>query len=323
MSHGEAAGRHPEPPFVSVIVPTFRRPDRVKECVAALRQQDYPADRLEVLIVDDGSPDPVEIDGSVGSDGPGIRLIRQRNAGPARARNHGAAEAEGSVLAFTDDDCRPDPGWAAALVRALAEEPLALTGGTTVNGLERNLMAEASQVLIDYLYEYFERARRLLPFFTSNNIAVSAEAFRAMGGFDESFRFSAGEDRDLSERWAREIGPLRHVPEATVRHFHHLSLGSFLRQHHYYGRGATHLARRRRVRGAPPPTVEPMSFYTGMLMYPLRNRSPVRGVVLSGLMLASQAATVTGVLVESVRPSSAASGPGAGDRDRAGAPRAP
>lgn len=311
MSRDGGTDRPTYSPMVSVIVPTFGRPARVAECVEALRHQDYPPDRLEIVVVDDGSPDPVEIEGAGDmSSGPRVRVIRQQNAGPATARNRGAAEARGDVLAFTDDDCQPEPSWVATFVRALAEEPDALVGGHTVNGLDRNLAAAASQVLIDYLYAYFERARRLRPFFTSNNIAVSAAAFARVGGFDTSFRFSAGEDRDLSERWTRSGSALRYVPEARVRHFHALTIRTFVRQHHYYGRGAAHLARRRRGRDEPPPSVEPLSFYTGMLAYPLRDGLSVRGLVLSWLMLVSQVATITGILVESARPSSPATTPG-------------
>lgn len=294
-------------PCVSVIVPTYARPVQVRSCVTALRALDYPAERLEILVVDDGSPTPVSIPPG-GPGAPRARVIRQANGGPARARNRGAAEASGSILAFTDDDCRPEPGWLRALTTVLAREPRALAGGLTVNGLEGNLMAEASQLLVDYLYEAFADARELQPFFTSNNIAVSAEAYRSLGGFDETFRFNAGEDRDFGERWARDSGSLRFVREARVVHYHEMGLWSFVRQHHYYGRGGAHLARLRRGRGEPPPSVESVRFYGRMLSFPLRDRGMLRGLALSGLICASQAATFTGVVRELVRPSA----PGAG-----------
>lgn len=304
-SPGEAEGGPGEDtawPRVSVVVPTYARPGPIAECVTSLRALDYPPDRLEILVVDDGSPTPVSVPpGSVGA--PTVRVIRQPNGGPARARNRGAAEARGSVLAFTDDDCRPAPGWARALVEALAEEPEALVGGHTSNGLEGNLLAEASQLLVDYLYDSFARARELQPFFTSNNIAVSSAAYRQMGGFDETFRFNAGEDRDFGERWVREIGPLRFVPEARVLHYHDLGLWSFVRQHHTYGRGGAHLARRRRDRGEPPPGIEPWGFYGRMLAFPFRGRGWSRGLLLSALMGVSQVATFSGIVRELVRPS--------------------
>jgi GT2 family glycosyltransferase len=285
-----------------VVVPTYSRPGHIRACASALRALDYPAERLEILIVDDGSPTPVSIlPGGPGA--PGVRVIRQANAGPARARNRGSAEASGSILAFTDDDCRPDPGWLRALVPVVTREPEVLAGGLTVNGLEGNLMAEASQVLVDYLYEAFADARELQAFFTSNNVAVSTAAYRDLGGFDETFRFNAGEDRELGERWARESGPLRFVPQARVLHYHDMGLWGFLRQHHRYGRGGAHLARLRRERGAPPPSLESPPFYGRMLTFPLRDQGLLRGMALAALMGASQAATLTGILRELVLPS--------------------
>ena len=133
-------------------------------------------------------------------------------------------------------------------------------------------------------------------------MATSAAAFRAVGGFDETFRYSAGEDRDLSERWAAR-GRLRYVPEAMIRHHHTLSPARFLRQHHMYGRGAVHLARRRRLRGEAPPSVEPLSFYLRMLAFPVREHGPAQGVAVAGLVAVSQLATLTGALTESLRPS--------------------
>lgn len=94
-------------PTFSIVVPTYRRPQALRRCLAALSRLDYPRERFEVLVVDDGSdesPEPIvtEARGTVNA-----RLIQQDHAGPARARNRGAAEATGTFLAFTDDDCEP------------------------------------------------------------------------------------------------------------------------------------------------------------------------------------------------------------------------
>ncbi len=77
---------------------------------------DYPADQFEVIVIDDGSSMPID----AWSGDSRVRVIRQDNKGPAAARNAGIASARGAFLAFTDDDCVPEPGWLAALVEALA-----------------------------------------------------------------------------------------------------------------------------------------------------------------------------------------------------------
>jgi GT2 family glycosyltransferase len=286
-------------PFASIIVPTFRRPEALTSCLEALRRLDYPSDRFEILVVDDGSPEPVAI--PPGPAQPPVRLIRQENRGPAVARNRAAAEAVGDILAFTDDDCRPRRGWLRALTLALVEHPNALVGGRTHNALAMNPWAEASQSLVGFLYDSFETCRDLRPFYTSNNFAGRRDVFTALGGFDESFRYSAAEDRDLSERWSAQ-GALRLVPDAHVDHHHTLGGGTFLRQHHRYGRGAMHLARRRRDRGDGPPVPEPLSFYWRMFTYPIRQNGFKRGMVLSALIGVAQIAGVSGMITEALRP---------------------
>lgn len=285
-------------PSVSVVVPTHGRPAQVRHCVEALARLDYPASALQFVIVDDGGPSPDLDDVHIPQE---LVVIRQHNQGPASARNRGAREASGEILAFTDDDCRPRPDWLRHLVRALVAEPAAMAGGRTVNGLDDNLWAQASQDLISFLYEAFATSRSLRPFFTTSNLAVRREPFLEIGGFDSGFPLPAAEDRDLSERWGRDIGALRLVHEAVVEHFHQLNAWTFVRQHHGYGRGAVQLARRRRARGHGVPAPEPLSFYWRMVAYPFRQRPGTRGLMASGLVAFSQLCGLTGMAREAVR----------------------
>ena len=176
-----------------------------------------------------------------------------------------------------------------------------MVGGWTVNGLTTNLWAQASQDLIGFLYESFATSRSLRPFMTTNNLAVRRDRFLGIGGFDDGFPLPAAEDRDLSERWAREVGRLRLVREAVVDHFHRLDAWSFVRQHHRYGRGAVQLAQRRRARGHGVPAPEPLSFYLRMFSYPFRQNPGFRGFVASWLVAGSQLCGLTGMAREAVQ----------------------
>lgn len=144
---------------ISVIIPTFNRPRQLQACLAALTATTYPRDRFEVVVVDDGGGADLQpiIDAAHAS--LDVRLARQANGGPASARNAGAALARGALLAFTDDDCLPDPDWLPALARRAAAQPGHLIGGATVNVVETNPFSAASQHLVSYLYEYTERQR--------------------------------------------------------------------------------------------------------------------------------------------------------------------
>ena len=292
----------PEPlPTASVVVPTFRRPGPLRRCVEALAQLDYPKERLEVVIVDDGGQDLSAGELSAIAPELTLRFVTQApTGGPAKARNLGARGAGGELLAFTDDDCRPQPSWLRDLAAAVTAQPSALVGGHVKNALEQNLFAEASQDLISYLYEYFPEGRALLPFLTSNNMAGRREEFLRIGGFDETFPFSAAEDRDLSERWAREVGPLKYLRGAVVNHYNELTFRSFVRQHHYYGRGAVQLGGRRRRRGQGRPRPEPIAFYAGMLGYPIRHHGWRRGGQIAALVALSQLVGLSGMFAEAV-----------------------
>ena len=112
-------------------------------------RQDYPSTRYEIVIANDGG-EPPRLAGLQEAGGPPIRILHLSKGGPAAARNRGAAVADGSLLAFTDDDYRPRPDWLAALAREAAKAPDAVLGGYTRNGIGNNPFAEASRVLIDF-----------------------------------------------------------------------------------------------------------------------------------------------------------------------------
>lgn len=290
-----SAPRGPVPgggaPRWSVVVPTYARPERLAACLDALARLDPPPGGHEVVVVDDGSPTP--LDDVVAPHAGLVRLHRQANAGPASARNAGAALARGERLAFTDDDCLPEAGWLVALDAAQDAEPGAMLGGRTVNVLTDCLPAEASQQLVDHLYAWSRRTGRH-PFFTSNNLALPAAGFADLGGFDTRFPRAAGEDRDLGERWAGLGRPLVHVPGAVVGHAHRMGLRAFWRQHAEYGRGATVFHDAVAERGGDGVRVEPPAFYTGMLRRPLRALPVRRALPVAALVGVSQVATAAG-----------------------------
>ena len=194
-----------ERPFFSVVVPTFQRPEGLARCLEALAAQEFPRDRFEVVVVDDGSAEPPRSVVARFARMLDVRLIEQRNSGPAAARNAGAAAARGDYLAFTDDDCRPDPHWLRALDDVVARHPGCAVGGRVENALADGLYSTASQLLIDFLYEYYNGREGVSRFFITSNLAFPTNAFRALGGFDVSFPLAAAEDRDGCDRW-REAG---------------------------------------------------------------------------------------------------------------------
>lgn len=286
-------------PFFSVVIPTYERPAQLARCLAALARLDYPAERFEVIVVDDGSAEtPADVVGAF--DGQlAVRLLVRDNAGPAAARNLGAAHARGRFLAFTDDDCEPDRSWLCALAARLAATPDRIVGGRTINTLATNPYAETSQLIIEVVYAHFNADPMDARFFASNNFAVPAERFRALGGFEETFRTS--EDREFCDRWLAHGWRMTFAPEALIRHAHTLTLRSLWGQHFGYGRGALRFHRAREARGAEPFRPD-TGFYMKLLRASLMRARDSRSALSPALLLWSQLANATGFFYERIQP---------------------
>ncbi len=281
-------------PRFTVVVPTFGRARQLRECLAALAALDYPRDRFEVVVADDGSPKPPREAVEGLSDAIDVRLLAAPHRGPAAARNLGAGAARAELLAFTDDDCRPTPGWLRALAARLRAQPHAVVGGRVRNGLAGNRFSAGSQLLIDFLYQRWNERPEGPVLLTSNNLALRADLFREVGGFDASFPLPAAEDRDFCDRWRARGRVLACAPEAVVDHFHELDARQFWRQHFGYGVGARHFHRLRAARGAERLGVEGPGFYLGMLAFPF-SRAPVfEAAALSALFALAQVANAAG-----------------------------
>jgi GT2 family glycosyltransferase len=260
----------------------------------------YPRDRLEVLVVDDGGETPLDAVVAPFRSDLTLTLIRQPNAGPAAARNAGAERARGEYLAFTDDDCLPDPSWLMELVQVLSRAPDSMVGGTTLNAAS-SLYSATSQLIIDVVYRHYNADPLRARFVASNNMALPARGFREIGGFDPTFR--TAEDRDLCDRWLHRGNRIVHTPAATVRHVRHMDARSFCRQHFEYGRGAERFCRRRSERHSGSMLVE-SRFHLDVgnwLWFPLTQVPLRQAPQVAGLLALWQAANLAGFMWETVR----------------------
>jgi GT2 family glycosyltransferase len=202
-------------PTVSVVVATHDRPRRLERLLAALRAQELAPDRFEVIVVDDGSaPDTAAVLRSEDSRSPKLQLSVIRNgtaAGPATARNVGWRLARGSLIAFTDDDCVPAPGWLRAALEAQAGRPETIVQGATEPDPAE--LADESPV------SHTIRQARLGPSYETCNMFYPRAVLQRLGGFDEAFGpGSAGEDTELAWRAVEAGCAALFVPQALVFH---------------------------------------------------------------------------------------------------------
>jgi glycosyltransferase involved in cell wall biosynthesis len=278
---------------ISVVVPTRQRPRPLAACLEALAAG-FPDD-AEIIVVADGCGQDL---------GPVVgrfvrplrlRLIATEHGGPAAARNRGLEAARGEIVAFTDDDCRPWPGWLAALAAGVVTSPPRAVGGTTRNGLPGCAYADAMQLVLDLLSRYDRAAAGRERFLASNNLAFPAAPLRALGGFDESYR--TAEDRELCRRWTAAGYELGRIPAAVVAHDVRLDLAGFVRRFVDYGRGAA----RFHGAGANPSLAESIGFHLhlpALLVPELRRRSPLRAAQIAALLALWEVANLAGFLAQ-------------------------
>ncbi len=244
----EAAGllRAPAPPAadhrgITLVIPARSAPGPLRELLRLL-----PAD-LPVIIVDDGSAEPLA---SLATERANLQVLRHNHSrGPAAARNAGAALVRTPWIAFLDADTLPDENWLGAMMGHLrppapsaervvlaAPRIYPLPGTGTAAWFEERVCAldlggAPADVGVGKAVSYVPSAALL----------VDADAFRRVGGFDESME--VGEDVDLVWRIA-EFGRVRYLPDVRVGHRPRGSLSAALDRRRVYGMSAADLGRR-------------------------------------------------------------------------------
>jgi GT2 family glycosyltransferase/glycosyltransferase involved in cell wall biosynthesis len=224
-------------PVLSVVVVNYRGTEDTITCLRSLRTGlDYPVERLQVICVDNASGDGGVERIRAAVDGVEI-VAADRNLGFAGGCNLGVRHARGEVLAFLNNDARPDRQWARAAVRALRAEPDVaavagkvldwdgeradfVDGGLTWFGM--GYKRHAGRPLTELPDAEHDTPRDVL-FGTGSSLFVRAEVFRAVGGFDERF-FMFYEDVDLGWRLNLRGWRVRYEPASVAYHRHHGSM---------------------------------------------------------------------------------------------------
>lgn len=208
-----AGGRDRDLPLVSVIVPVKDGVDLLIRCVDALLGQDYPPDRFEVIIADNGSATSPA--GAVPED-PRVTVIDEPRPGSYAARNAALKRASGEILAFTDADCLPDRGWLRTAAGFLVDNPdVAMIGGRVRleyrHGEPRN-GPEWFEFVQGFPQENYLRTG----FAVTANMVTRRAVFDRIGDFDASL-LSGGD-----AEWGRRVRSAglgqRFLSDAVVHH---------------------------------------------------------------------------------------------------------
>jgi cellulose synthase/poly-beta-1,6-N-acetylglucosamine synthase-like glycosyltransferase len=221
------------PLSATVVVPVFQGARTLARCLASIARQDA-ADRLAVVVVDDGSTDG---SGEIARSFAGARVIEIPHAGRAAALNRGIAAAAGDVVLFTDADCEVPPDWAGTLLSLLERDP-SLTG-VGGNMLPRTPTAVEVAKVLPYLHEFAHdqvlEGRYRSTCLNGNSMAIRRAALVDVGGFAEGYLHGA--DADLTRRLLGSGHRLLRTTRAPVVHLKQERLAAYLRTR--FARGST------------------------------------------------------------------------------------
>jgi glycosyltransferase involved in cell wall biosynthesis len=217
-------------PCVTIVVPAKNEAQHLPLVFDALNALDYPRDRCDIVVVDNGSSDAT----AALARARGARVIAAPGVRVGEVRNAGARVARGEILAFVDADCLVAASWLSAAVALLKDARIGAVGGSCLAPRDGNWVARA------WVLEDPSRDADAESLATSSFIMRRA-TFDELGGFDASL--GAGEDDDLSRR-VRAVGlRLYREPECAVVHLGYPStLGGVLRRQMWHGRSQLHAA---------------------------------------------------------------------------------
>lgn len=201
-------------PFVSVIIPVLNNAAGLAKCLEALARQEYPRERYEVLVVDNGSSDDVE---EVVRAHRGARMLLEDHPSQAAARNMGVLAAKGEILAFTDSDCIPERSWIEKGSAMLTDEPGCEYVGGKISVFFRDPQEPRACELFESLFAFPQDAYiREKGFGATANLFARRSLFDAVGLFERDSYTGSDEEwgKKVRARGYRQL----YAEDAAVRH---------------------------------------------------------------------------------------------------------
>jgi len=221
-------------PQVSIVIPVMNRAAELRRCLKSLALLNYPEEKLQIIVVDDGSSD----DSPAVARELGALLVPSGGTGrgPAAARNVGAARAGGEILAFLDSDCSASSDWLAELLPSFADPKIVAVGGL-VDGMCRESAVDHYENVMSSLSlggrEMTGASGDDTFYLPSCNLLVRRTAFLKAGGFNDTMH--VGEDVDLTWRLRDSGWTIAYLPQGRIYHEHRSSLRSFMSRRFDYG----------------------------------------------------------------------------------------
>lgn len=241
-------------PPISVVVPAWNAEATLGACLQSIVEQDYPADKVELLVVDNASVDDTRRVAEAFA--PRVTVLQEPVRGPAAARNCGLRRASHALVVMTDADCVADPHWLGQLVAPLRDDGVDVVGGRILALRPGSVIERFGEVIHDHARSI---ERESPPYVITMNWASRRSVLERCGYFDPGFL--RGEDVDWSFRVARAGGRMVYASEAIVYHRNERTLRGVLHEGYVHGFHAVPLLSRHRdwlaTMGHRPPWPRP------------------------------------------------------------------
>jgi len=214
--------------IISVVVAAYNSERTISETIEALLSQDWLENKLEIIVVDDGSIDKTA---ETIKKYP-VKYLYQENKGPAAARNYGWKSARGKTICFTDSDCVPEKEWVSKIIKGYTSDDIAGVGGSYDILNSDSLLARCVH---EEIIQRHLKSPKEVNYLGGFNVSYRHSVLEEVDGFDESYPEASAEDNELAYRIVKKGYRLIFDKDIKVGHYHPTKLSGYLKRQMKHG----------------------------------------------------------------------------------------
>jgi len=181
-------------PFISIVIPALNEEEQISRCLGKIRELDYPQDKTEVIVVDNGSSDHTTIIAQA----MGANVYSLPHVSIGALRNHGFEQSSGEYIAFIDADCIPGRNWLREVVTTYRNFPDAAVVCGVLASNQESHMSWVEKLWIKHLRARYQHTVQAVMTLASFCFVIKRQKFQEVGGFNEELRTC--EDSDFGYR---------------------------------------------------------------------------------------------------------------------------
>ncbi len=278
---------HEKMPLVSIVIPMYNEVDAIERCIESIRQQDYPQDRLEIIVVDgqsnDGSREKVE---ALRKSQNNIFLYDNPHRRTPKSLNIGIKNAHGEVIIILGAHTRIDRNFVRLNIRYMHEKNVKCTGGTQINTGETYLqraigLAMGSRFGIPSApYRFYKKGRFVD---TVVYAAYHRSLFDQIGYFDEELHIS--EDAELNWRIRKAGNKIYYSPDIISYYYPRRTLARLAKQFFNYGILRVNVIKKHPDAIKPMHIIPPLFVFGSIVLLLLSIHWPMCGIGLKLMWL--------------------------------------